>query len=420
MLDTALTIREAFKDISDEEIAALSQVAKVCDYPPGTVLIREGELEHVFYIVADGQVAITHRLSAEEQRLITIRTRGQFFGEIALLDNKPRTASATTTTDTRVLEISEETFNEFLGKSPTIAMAMIRHISSSLRAADQASIAELSRINAELAKAYDDLKAAQSELVAAERMERELEIAGEVQRSMLPDSFPSVEGYSFAGHNTPARQVGGDMYDVIEVDSEHLGLLMADVSDKSVHAALIMAVTRTLFLAHARRSLSPAEVALAVHEGILEVSSNDDMFVTVFYGVLNKVTGQLCYVRAGQDRPLLYRADGSPPEELDANGRFLGMLPGLKLEERTTHIAPGDMVLMYSDGVPDSVDANLDDYGLTRLYALMERYRECPAGEVCSAIFEDIYAFRGNAPAFDDITVLVVRREAAAERSGPA
>jgi phosphoserine phosphatase RsbU/P len=412
MPDRARVIRQAFKTIDDEELEALSQVARVCVYPPGTVLIREGELEHVFYIVAEGQVAITHRMSDEEQRLIAVRKSGEFFGEMALIDNKPRTASATTLTETRVLEISEHVFNDFLSRSPNLALAMIRHISSNLRAADQASIAELSRINQELARAYDDLKAAQAELVAKERMERELEIAGEVQRSLLPDSFPFAPGYSFAGRNVPARHVGGDLFDVIGIDDAHVGVLMADVSDKSVHAALIMAVTRTLFLAHARRSLSPAEVALAVHEGFLEVSSNDEMFVTVFYGVLDLASGDMCYIRGGQDRPLLLRADGQPPIELDAAGRFLGMMPGLMLEERVVNIAPGDLFVAYSDGVPDAVNSAMEDYGLERLFELLERHRRSPAHEVCSAIFNDVFHFRGAAPAHDDITVLVVRRSA--------
>jgi serine phosphatase RsbU (regulator of sigma subunit) len=341
-----------------------------------------------------------------------MRYPGEFFGEMALIESKPRSATARTVTDAVMLEITEEVFNRFLRQSPNMALGMIRHITANLRAADQASIAELSQKNIELARAYEELKAAQAEIVAKERMERELEIAGEVQRSLLPAEFPVAVGYAFAGRNVPARHVGGDLYDVIAIDNEHVGLLMADVSDKSVHAALIMAVTRTLFLAHARRSLAPAEVALAVHNGILEVSSNDDMFVTVFYGVLHTPTGTVRYVRAGQDKPLLFRAAGGPPETLEAEGRFLGMLPGLTLEEREVILAPGDLLVAYSDGVPDAVNPAVESYGLERLLSLLERRRHLSAQAVCAGIFEDVFAFRGAAPAFDDITVLVTRCDA--------
>jgi sigma-B regulation protein RsbU (phosphoserine phosphatase) len=412
MPDTMAVIRQAFKEMSDAELETLCRVAALRAYPAGYVLCHEGEIEHTFYIVAEGQVAVTHRLSAKEERLITLVSPGGFFGEMALIEHKPRSASVRAQADTSVLEVSEDAFNNLLGQSPAMALSLIRYITANLRAADHAAIIDLSQKNTELARAYEELKAAQGELVAKERMERELEIAGEVQRNLLPAEFPAAPGYSFAGRNVPARQVGGDMYDVIKIDAEHVGLLMADVSDKSVHAALIMAVTRTLFLAHARQSLSPAEVALAVHAGLMEVSANDDMFVTAFYGVLHLPSGALHYVRAGQDKPLLYRAAGGPPERLEADGRFLGMLEGLLLEERRVALQPGDLLVAYSDGIPDTVNTNLNDYGLERLMALLDRNRHLPANLLCHAVFDDVYAFRGLAEAFDDITVLVTRCEA--------
>ncbi len=411
MPDVGEVLRQAFKGVSDAELAALCQVAQLRSYPAGTVLCHEGEIEHVLYIVADGQAAITHRLAPGLPRLIAVRHPGEFFGEMALIERKPRTASVTTLTDAAMLEISEEVFNDFLGKSPNMALSMIKHITANLRASDQAAIADLTQKNAELARAYDELKAAQAALVANERLERELEIAGEVQRNLLPAHFPSAPGYSFAGRNVPARQVGGDLYDVIDLGAEHVGLLMADVSDKSVHAALIMAVTRTLYMAHARQSLSPAEVSLAVHNGLLEISDNDDMFVTVFYGVLEQPTGRLVYVRGGQEKPLLFRAAGDPPEKLEASGRFLGMLPGLVLEERAITLEPGDLLVAFSDGVPDAINSAQESYGYQRLTNLLERERQAPADVVCNAVFDDVFAFRGPAEAFDDITVLVARAD---------
>jgi phosphoserine phosphatase RsbU/P len=402
-------IRRAFPEISEVEVEALSRVAETRTYPPDTILCHEGEVEHVFYIVAEGQAAVTHDLGQGEKRVYALRKSGEFFGEMALIDEKPRTADVTTVTASTMLEISEPAFKDFLGSSPNIALAVIRRITENMRSSDRAAIAQLSSKNAELAKAYQDLKTAQGEIVKKERLERELEIAGEVQRSLLPSRFPITPGYTYAARNVPARHVGGDLYDVIQVDADHVGLLMADVSDKSVHAALIMAVTRTLFLAHARRSLSPAAVAQAVHTGLLEVSSTEDMFVTAFYGVVDLRSGQLCYVRAGQDRPLLYHAEGGPPVALDAEGRFLGMLPDLHLEEREVWLSPGDLLVAYSDGVTDAINEAEEDFGLERLIDLLSPRRARPAEEVCSAIFSEVFNFRGEAAAFDDITVLVMR-----------
>jgi serine phosphatase RsbU (regulator of sigma subunit) len=407
--DIAVIVRQAFPGVTEADVQALTAAAVVQDYPADHVLCHEGEIEHIFYIIADGQAEISQKLGTGEKRVLTTRNPGEFFGEMALIEKKPRTATVATLTRATVLEISEDEFQSLLSASPQLAMAMIRRFVSNVRASGQATIADLTHKNEELRRAYEDLKAAQAELVQKEKLEHEMEIAGEVQRSLLPSKFPTVPGFSFFGRNVPARHVGGDLYDVIRVDDDHVGLLMADVSDKSVHAALIMAVTRTLFLSHARRSLAPSEVALAVHNGLLEVSTNDDMFVTVFYGVLNIHSRRLWYVRAGQDKPLLFRAVGGPPEELDADGRFLGMWPNLTLEERAVTLDPGDLLVSFSDGVPDAVDADNGSYGVERLLSLIDRHRHAAPKQVCSAIFNDVFAFRGEAPAFDDITVLVAR-----------
>ena len=405
----AVIVRRAFPDISDLEVEALSRVADVRAYPPDTYLCHEGRVEEVFYIVAEGQAAVTHDLGQGERRTFALRQPGEFFGEMSLIDSKPRTADVSTVCPSTMLEISKSAFLDFLAKSPTIALAVIRRITENMRDADRASIEELTRKNAELAHAYQELKAAQAEVVKKERLERELEIAGEVQRSLLPSRFPETPSYSYAAHNVPARHVGGDLYDVIQVDDNHVGLLMADVSDKSVHAALIMAVTRTLYLAHARRSLSPAVVSQAVHLGLLEVSSTDDMFVTAFYGVLDLRSGRLRYIRAGQDCPLIYHAAGGPPTTLDADGRFLGMLTDLALEEREIWLEAGDVLVAYSDGVTDAMNEQNEAYGLKRLTDFLSGLRGASADEICGAIFADVFKFRGEAAAFDDITALVMR-----------
>ncbi len=411
MTDSTEIIRQVFVGLDEEEAAALAIAAERRAYPPGTVLCREGNVEHVFYILVDGMVAITHQLGDGGTRHLSTAGAGQFFGEMGLIENKPRAASVSTIDDTTVLEFSEDVFNSLLKKNPSVAISLLRGITANLRASDKASIADLTHKNVELAKAYADLKAAQAEIVAKEKLEHELEIAAELQQSLLPTVFPSVKGWTFAGRNVPARTIGGDLYDVIQVDDEHIGLLMADVSDKSIHAALFMAVTRSLFLPESRRSLSPQAVALGVHRWLLEMSANSNMFVTAFYGVLTPATGRLRYVRAGQDRPLLLRHNESGYTEIDAEGRFLGMLEGLTLEEREVTLAPGDTLIMYSDGVPDTVKDGDEPYGLERLIALLDKNRDGSAQQICDAIFNDVFAYQGDAPAFDDITVLIARAD---------
>ncbi len=303
MTDKTQVIQQVFEGLEENEVQTVSVAAVEKTYPVGTVLCVEGNVEQTCYSVVDGVVAVTHRLQDGGTRQLSQRGAGQFFGEMALIERKPRAATVVTTTETTVLEISDHDFNQLLMRNPKVAMAVLRGITGNLRASDQASIADLSRKNKELATAYADLKAAQEQLVAKEKLEHELDIAARLQQSLLPSVFPKVPGWSFSGRNVPARTIGGDLFDVIEVDDEHVGLLMADVSDKSIHAALFMATTRSLFLPEAHRTLSPRDVALGVHKWLMQVSSDDNMFVTAFYGVLDPATGRLACGGAGPARP---------------------------------------------------------------------------------------------------------------------
>ena len=402
-------LREAFPGLEGSELNALLHEVHTKTYPPGHVLCHEGEIEHTFYIMVDGHAFVTARMANGTERQLSERKAGQFFGEMALIENRPRTATVKTDTEATVIEISQNIFDQLLERNANVAISVLRDLTANLRASDKASIAELSRQNFELEQAYQDLKDAQDELVAKERLERELEIAGEVQRSLLPETFPIAAGWSFAGKNEPARAVGGDLFDVIKLDDEHVGLLIADVSDKSVHAALFMGVTRALFHSESKRRLSPRETALAVHEAMFQVSSNQDMFVTVFYGVLHIETGRMRYIRAGHDYPALIRGYDGGLIELNAAGRFLGMIEELELEERDLVLEAGDLLVLYSDGVPDAVDWDERPYGMERFHKLILEHQTDTADEVCTAIYDDVLKHRGDAPAADDITLLITK-----------
>jgi sigma-B regulation protein RsbU (phosphoserine phosphatase) len=251
---------------------------------------------------------------------------------------------------------------------------------------------------------------AQVELVEKERMEHELELAAEAQRNLLPGELPHHASYHFAAYQTPARLVGGDFYDVIDLDDEHVGLLLADVADKGMHAALFMAVTRTLFRREAQQTLSPSRVALAVHKGMLDIAPDHDSFVTAFYGVLHRPSGKLTYIRAAQERPLLVR-QGQPATQLPGEGRFLGMIPELSLQEYSILLRPSDRLLLFSDGVPDAVNMCDEAYGNRRLVQLFTQEAHLPADDLVQAIAGGVEQWSQGAATFDDLTLLVVEVE---------
>ena len=406
-IGTTTVIRRAFGELERETLDTLRSVAVRRTYPPRTVLCRQGEIEHTFYVVVEGNVAITQQLDDGEERLLNIIGPNGYFGEMGLIDDSPRMANCITVAPTTVLEVTEEMFDTFLEQSPSLAYAVLQRILTTARKLDQLALRDLQQKNEELARAYADLQAAQARIVEQERLEHEMELAATVQRSLLPARLPQYSDYGFAAYLQPARQVGGDFYDVIELDGEHVGLLMADVADKGVHASLFMAVTRTLFLQEGKRSLSPAQVALAVHQGILDVASSADVFVTAFYGVLHRLSGRLTYVRAAQERPLLFRP-GRPVEILKGDGRFLGMLPQLELEEFTIYLQPNDRLALFSDGVTDAVNLNDERYGHERLAAVLVEGGRLEAAALVRHIAGDVAQWSQAAPAFDDLTLVVV------------
>jgi serine phosphatase RsbU (regulator of sigma subunit) len=252
------------------------------------------------------------------------------------------------------------------------------------------------------------LEAAQAELVQKERLERELELARQVQQSVLPRIFPLVPGYTFAARNEPARQVGGDFYDVILLGAESFGIVIGDVSDKGMPAALYMALTRSLILAEARRELSPRVVLYNVHR-LLQELGQPGLFVTVFYGVVDGPARQLAYARAGHDRPLLLREDQVLP--LSGEGTFLGFpdLDDLHLMEERLELRPGDRLVLYTDGLTDILAPDGRAFGRERLMALLQAHGSLPATELCAATFTDLDAFQGTAEQYDDMTMLVVQ-----------
>jgi serine phosphatase RsbU (regulator of sigma subunit) len=252
------------------------------------------------------------------------------------------------------------------------------------------------------------LEEAQHELAVKERMERELELARQVQQSFLPTAFPAVPGCRFAAHNEPARQVGGDFYDVIALGEGRVGLVIADVSDKGMPAALYMALSRSLIRAEAQRTGSPAAVLANVNRLLLDLGE-PDMFVSVFYGVLAGRT--LTYGRAGHDRPLLLR--GGAAHELGGSGTILGLLEdaAANLTEERLELEPGDRLILFTDGLTDIADPHGELFGPVRFQEMLLAHAALPVDVLCRQVFADLDAYRSGAEQYDDMTLLAVALE---------
>ncbi len=251
------------------------------------------------------------------------------------------------------------------------------------------------------------LEAAQADLLQKERLEQELAIARQVQQSMLPGQFPVVKGLEFAARYEPARQVGGDFYDVFDLGEGRIGLVIGDVSDKGMPAALYMALCRSLIRAEARRGGSPSQTLFNVNDLLLDLDSSDN-FVSVFLAFLDTRVMRMDYIRAGHEHPYLLRM--GKIEELLGNGTVLGFMETqtLALSEECIDLLPGDRLVLYTDGVIDLSNRAAEYYGQARFRTALQTHSQKRLAELCASLFEDLERFRAGADPYDDITLLLV------------
>jgi sigma-B regulation protein RsbU (phosphoserine phosphatase) len=247
---------------------------------------------------------------------------------------------------------------------------------------------------------------------AHRKVEHELAVAWTIQSSFLPDELPDVPGWQVVATLEPARQTSGDFYDFIPLPGDRLGLLVADVADKGTPAALFMALSRTLIRTYAlEHPGEPARALTAANDRIC-ADTQSGLFVTVFYGVLDPARGTLSFCNAGHNPPYLLRAgSGGAVERLSTSGLVLGILEGEVWQEGVAQVAPGDLLVLYSDGIPEAHNESGAFFGEERLLAVLDRYRSQPAGEVQAAVLAEVRAFVGDAPQFDDLTLLILTRE---------
>lgn len=244
-----------------------------------------------------------------------------------------------------------------------------------------------------------------------ERIGAELNVATQIQADMLPRIFPAFPGRQefdiFATMN-PAKEVGGDFYDFFLTDSDHLALVVADVSGKGIPAALFMVISKTLIKNQAQMGDSPAQILQAVNDQLCE-NNEAEMFVTVWLGILEISTGKLTAVNAGHEYPIM-KKDGGEYEMLDdPHGFVMGVMPGMQYQEYEIWMHKGDSIYVYSDGAPDAVNAEEEQFERERLLASLNRVPGASPSELLGQVKGDIDRFVGEAAQFDDITMLCMR-----------
>ena len=244
-------------------------------------------------------------------------------------------------------------------------------------------------------------------------LERELGIARQMQLSILPTRFPAAAGYEVFANMQPARAVGGDFYDVLQLEAGRIGLAIADVSDKGVPAALFMMSSRTLLRGAAIGCRDPGDVLKEVNNML--VSNNESMmFVTVFYAIFDPVNGTLTYANGGHNEPLLVHADGSSELLPPTGGVAAGVMSDFQYNSGSVRLSAGDAVVLYTDGVTEAMNPNDEEYGVEQLLRLFAEGPRPSAKQTNEAVFQAVSEFAKGTAQSDDITCLTLHYKGAA------
>lgn len=398
-----------FAGVPDSEILAFAERLQACDSLAGSILFAEGSITDHFFIILEGEVEVVKSLGTADERVIATSGKGEMLGEMGMFSRDgSHTASVRARTPLKMLMITFNQFDALLHRHPDMAYDMLRLYSSRLQQSENMTILDLREKNRQLTDAYQELQAAQAVMIEKEKLEHELQIAAEIQRGVLPESLPEQSLLDFGALMIPARAVGGDFYDIIPLDQDRIGIVVGDVCDKGMPAALFMALTYSSLRTEALRQDDPGNTLRAVNEHLLQINRSN-MFVTLLYGILDCRTCQFTYARAGHPEPLLLDGDSQPVNVPSRLGQPLGLFEhSLIDQERITIPAQGTM-LVYSDGLSETIEGNKQFPALPDLCKTILAERGLKAQELCNRLWRTVGGSAGESLIQDDFTLVWVR-----------
>lgn len=383
---------ELFAEIPEAELKSISQIANEVTYPADSLLFEEGDEGDSLYLIVDGKVSI---IKAGTEVLF-FDEKGYCLGEIALIDNKPRSATVKTVKPTQFLRITRNDFFNAMAREPRIGSGMFRVLNEKIRRDLEI---QMSAIRKEIAQ------------------EESMRFAAEVQQSLLPNQEISHPCVRTAGYCQPANSVGGDYYDYMELSENRVAIFIGDVMGHGYHSAMVAAMTKSCLETQIRFDASVPEVMKAITR-VIEEDSQAFIYITCCYLIIHP-DNRLEYTNAGHPQMLLYRAEpnrlnGEAEEPLELESAFLpvgiSFFPGPS-EYHSIEVAwhPGDLLVLYSDGITEAFNPSLEMYGLERLKSVISKKRHLSPEEIKNEILSDLRVHQQGENTNDDITLVVVK-----------
>lgn len=387
--------------LDDSILSDLAARAGTLRVAAGHTIVTQGETGSDMYFIISGSARVHHG----EVVLADIGAGG-VFGEMAVLDSEKRSASVTIQGDSVLLSIGRDDFYSALAADPEAFKAVIHAVLQRER------------------EIIGEVRTRSTKLMA---YEKEMEIGRRIQADFLPRSIPQLDNIELAFAFEAAREVAGDFYDVFRLtDLPHLAIVIGDVCDKGVGAALFMTLFRSLIRASSlygnvgsalldeeagNASRSPADVLLngmmTTNRYIATTHAGSSMFASVFFALLDPGTGEMHYVNAGHESPMIFRHGGGT-ELLDITGGVIGLFPIARFTVGTTRLGEGDLVFAYTDGVNEAKNSQGEQFGEHQIMETAAAEHE-GAESFLENMFDSVRAFRGSAPQSDDITMLALK-----------
>ena len=381
-----------FAEIPEANLKVISQIANEVAYPADSTLFEEGDEGDSLYLIVEGEISI---IKADTE-ITSFNEEGYCLGEIALIDRQPRSATVKTVKPTQFLRITRNDFLNAMVREPRIGLGLFRVLNEKIRR---------------------DLEVQMNAIRKDIAQEESMRLAAEVQQSLLPNQEISHPCVSTAGYCQPANSVGGDYYDYLELSDNRVAIFIGDVMGHGYHSAMVAAMTKSCLQTQIRFDASVPEVMKAITR-TTEEDSQAFIYMTCCYLIIHP-DNRLEYANAGHPQMLLYRAepnsDHSESEEpLELKSSFLPV--GISMfqppaQYYSTEIAwhPGDLLVLYSDGITEAFNPNAEMYGFERLKALISKKRHLSAEEIKTEILSDLQVHQQGESTNDDITLVVAK-----------
>jgi serine phosphatase RsbU (regulator of sigma subunit) len=398
-----------FASLPEHEIEQLAEVLVLRELSVGELVLEEDQIGDRYYIILEGEVEVLKALASPDERLLGVRGPNSFIGEMSFFTEDGRhTASVRARAAVRMLEMSHAELDALLHRHPAFAYEIIRTLSRRLDRSENIIIQELRQKNKRLTELLEALEKAQEQIIENERYEKELEVARGIQMGILPSTLPVCTQLELGAQIVPMEAVGGDFYDLIQLEEGKLGIAIGDVSDHGVPAALFMALTATLLRVEARRAGSPRDVLEAVNGHLLTMNETG-MFVTLLYGVFNCSERRFDYARAGHEHPLFIDPAGEWVNIERKPGQPLGLFENLLLDEQQLLLPADSLLVLYTDGVTESFDPENKLFGHENAFHAVCDVRQHPPAEICDHLLEKLRIHRAGKPTEDDVTVMAIK-----------